>query len=80
MGVSCLPRNRLLPYGVLLLVTAARSIHLMIPIDRHVEGRWPPQFRIAGISRQRYRLLDANTPWKRVRLTGGLGTKAVNRR
>jgi len=34
--------------------------------------------RLAGVTRARYLLLGAKTPWKRVRLTLGLGTKATN--
>ncbi len=34
---------------------------------------------LAGVIRARYLLLGANTPWKRVRLTRGFGTRAANR-
>ena len=37
------------------------------------------RIRLAGVTRARYLLLGANTPWKRVRLTRGLGTRAANR-
>ena len=42
-----------------------------------VEQRWLPLPRFAGVTRARYRLLGANTPWKRVRLTLVLGTSAT---
>jgi len=41
--------------------------------------RSPPLPRLAGVTRARCLLLGANTPWKRVRLTLGLGTKAASR-
>ena len=34
--------------------------------------------RLDGVTRARYLLLGAKTPWKRVRLTLGLGTKATS--
>ena len=33
----------------------------------------------AGVTRARYRLLGANTPWKRVRFTRGFGARAARR-
>ena len=39
----------------------------------------PPLPRLARLTRARYRLLGAKTPWKRIRLTRGLGTKAASR-
>lgn len=39
----------------------------------------PPLPRLAGVTRARCLLLGANTPWKRVRLTRGFGTKAASR-
>lgn len=39
----------------------------------------PPPSRFPGVTRARYPLLGANTPWKRVRLTRGLGTSAARR-
>ena len=44
-----------------------------------VEQRWLPLPRFAGVTRARYRLLGANTPWKRVRLTLGFGTEVARR-
>lgn len=35
--------------------------------------------RHASVSAARYELFSAKTPWKRVRLTRGLGTRAANR-
>ena len=37
-----------------------------------------PLPRLAGVTRARYLLFGANTPWKRVRLTLGLGTRETN--
>ena len=34
--------------------------------------------RLAGVTNTRYLLLGANTPWKRVRFTRGLGTNATS--
>ena len=34
--------------------------------------------RLAGVTFERYLLLGANTPWKRVRLTLGLGTRETS--
>ena len=34
--------------------------------------------RLAGVTRARYLLLGAKTPWKRVKLTLGLGTRATS--
>ena len=47
-------------------------------------GSWPssvawrllPLSRLASVTKARCWLFGANTPWKRVRLTLGLGTKA----
>ena len=39
----------------------------------------PPLPRFAGVTRARYLLFGANTPWKRVRLTRGFGTSAARR-
>ncbi len=39
----------------------------------------PPLLRLARVTRPRYWLLGANTPWKGVRLTWGLGTKVTSR-
>ncbi len=39
----------------------------------------PPLPRLAGVTRARYLLLGPNTPWKRVRLTRGFGTRAASR-
>jgi hypothetical protein len=36
-----------------------------------------PLPRLPGVTRARWVLLGANTPWKRVRLTLGFGTKAA---
>jgi len=44
-----------------------------------VEQCWLHLPRFAGVTRARYRLLGANTPWKRVRLTLVLGTRAASR-
>lgn len=44
-----------------------------------VVARRPPLPRLAFVTCPRYRLLGAKTPWKRIRLTRGLGTKAANR-
>jgi hypothetical protein len=44
-----------------------------------VAARWPPLPRLAGVTRARYLLFGAKTPWKRVRLTLGLGTRAASR-
>ena len=38
---------------------------------------WPPLPRLAGVTRARYWLFGANTPWKRVRFTLGFGTSAA---
>ena len=38
-----------------------------------------PLPRLARVTCARYRLLGANTPWKRLRLTRGLGTGAASR-
>lgn len=38
-----------------------------------------PLPRLAGVTRARCRLLGANTPWKRLRLTLGLATRAASR-
>jgi len=38
-----------------------------------------PLPRLAGVSRARWALWGANTPWYRVRLTRGFGTKAASR-
>ncbi|MFT5450211.1 MAG: hypothetical protein ACI9DC_005416, partial [Gammaproteobacteria bacterium] len=38
-----------------------------------------PLPRLAGVTCARCALLGANTPWKRVRFTRGLGTKATSR-
>jgi hypothetical protein len=40
---------------------------------------WPPRPRLAGVTRARYLLLGAKTPWNRVRLTRGFGTRAASR-
>ena len=40
---------------------------------------WLPLPRLAGVTRARCALLGANTPWNRVRLTLGLGTRATSR-
>ncbi|MBB3811546.1 hypothetical protein FHS81_003661 [Pseudochelatococcus contaminans] len=37
-----------------------------------------PLPRFAGVTNARCRLLGANTPWKRVRLTLGFGTRAAS--
>ena len=37
-----------------------------------------PLPRLAGVTSDRYLLFGANTPWKRVRLTSGLGTNAAS--
>ena len=39
----------------------------------------PPLPRFPGVTRARYLLFGAKTPWKRVRLTCGLGTSAASR-
>ncbi len=41
---------------------------------------WLPLPRLAGVTCERCVLLGANTPWKRVRFTRGLGTSAANAR
>ncbi len=41
--------------------------------------RSPPLPRLAGVTRARYLLFGANTPWKRVRFTRGFGTSAASR-
>jgi hypothetical protein len=41
-----------------------------------VAWRLLPLPRLAGVTQERCWLFGANTPWKRVRLTLGLGTKA----
>ena len=41
--------------------------------------RWLPLPRLEGVTRTRYLLLGANTPWNRVKLTRGFGTRAANR-
>ena len=38
-----------------------------------------PLPRLAGVTRARCALLEANTPWNRVKLARGLGTKATSR-
>ena len=40
---------------------------------------WSPLPRFAGVTNARCWLLGANTPWKRVRFTLGLGTSAASR-
>ncbi len=37
----------------------------------------PPLPRLPGVTRARYWLFGANTPWKRVRFTRGFGTSAA---
>ena len=39
----------------------------------------PPLPRLAGVTRARYWLFGANTPWKRVRFTRGFGTSTASR-
>ena len=39
----------------------------------------PPFPRLPGVTRARYLLFGANTPWNRVRLTRGFGTSAASR-
>ena len=39
----------------------------------------PPLPRLAGVTRARYLLFGANTPWKRVRLTLDFSTSAASR-
>jgi len=39
---------------------------------------WQPLPRFAGVTRARCLLFGANTPWNRVRLTLGLGTRAAS--
>jgi len=45
-----------------------------------LSGDWtfPHLPRLAGVTRTRYLLLGAKTPWKRVRLTLGLGTRETS--
>jgi len=44
-----------------------------------VAARWPPLPHLAGITRARYLLLGAKTPWNPVRLTRGFGARAARR-
>ena len=45
----------------------------------HCLACWAPLPRLAGVTRERCLLFGANTPWKRVRFTRGLGTRAASR-
>ena len=60
------------------VIDARRSLGVFSCPSAHALGLLPlPRF--AGVTRARCLLLGANTPWKRVRLTLGLGTRAASR-
>ena len=50
------------------VTSGASSVRALLPLPR-----------LAGVTCARCALLGAKTPWKRVRLTRGLGTKATSR-
>jgi hypothetical protein len=60
------------------VIAARRSIGVFSSPSSKASG-FAPFPRFAGVTEARSRLLGANTPWKRVRLTRGLGTRAASR-
>jgi hypothetical protein len=60
------------------LIAARRSAGVRASGSAVVACR-PPLPRLAGVTCARCLLLGEKTPWKRVRLTRGLGTRAASR-
>jgi len=76
-GLDVDPENPL--EALRLRLIAARRSAGALSSGSAVVARRPPLPRLAGVTRARYLLFGAKTPWKRVRLTRGLGTKAASR-
>ncbi len=61
------------------LIAARRSTAVRSSGSAAALASRPPLPRLAGVTRARKLLFGAKTPWKRVRLTRGFGTRAARR-